>query len=207
MVAYGTRSAPPTLLSYEPPLPGLAVPRPAHRRFCPAGTGKTAYVKRHLASGLPAASFVPCLLNFSAQTSANTTQVTGRRRDGEQHAALPCELYNDVTVVVLDMLLASVSASPSRSMQAGLATCPIAECSPHHHQPPPTATDCPPQDVVDGRLDKRRRGVWGPAGGRRMVVFVDDLNMPQARPNHALCYPCQLLQGQMTDWCNRLQQE
>ncbi|KIZ07416.1 Dynein heavy chain 7, axonemal [Monoraphidium neglectum] len=63
-----------------------------------AGTGKTAYVKRHLASGLPAASFVPCLLNFSAQTSANTTQ-----------------------------------------------------------------------DVVDGRLDKRRRGVWGPAGGRRMV--------------------------------------
>jgi hypothetical protein len=31
---------------------------------------------------------------------------------------------------------------------------------------------------VDGRMDKRRKGVYGPPIGRRAIVFVDDLNMP-----------------------------
>ncbi|KAI8999183.1 dynein heavy chain and region D6 of dynein motor-domain-containing protein [Gaertneriomyces semiglobifer] len=34
------------------------------------------------------------------------------------------------------------------------------------------------QDILDGKMEKRRKGVFGPPVGRRYVIFIDDLNMP-----------------------------
>jgi P-loop containing dynein motor region len=65
-----------------------------------------------------------------------------------------------------------------------------------------------PQEAIEAKLEKRTKGVYAPPGGRRLVAFIDDLNMP-AKSKYGFMPPLELLKLWADNgfWCGPLDSE
>eukprot|EP00939_MAST-03C_sp_MAST-3C-sp1_P000013 g13.t1 len=84
-------------------------------------------------------------------------------------------ITNDRHVLVCGPTGTGKTVNVSRHLQTGMEKKYIPLCMTFSAQTSANQV----QDTIDGKMDKRRKGVFGPMAGKRYIVFIDDCNMPQ----------------------------
>jgi hypothetical protein len=134
------------------------------------GVGKT-MVAEALLGRLPEGR-VSMTINFSAQTSSNSLQVRPR--------LLQCHSRCTECITLLVYAPAGqLGAAPPPAVSATRSHHAEEHSCLAHHSRAAAHDGVRMQDTIEGRLEKRSKGVFAPVGGKKLVTFIDDLNMPQ----------------------------
>lgn len=118
----------------------------------PVGTGKTSIAQSVLQS-LPSSQWSVLIVNMSAQVCG------GRGLDCQLPAI--CSAWN-----------LGAQRPPRHISLAGGGALYISHVLSHQ------TTSNNVQSIIESRVEKRTKGVYVPFGGKSMITFMDDLNMP-----------------------------
>ncbi|XP_053613118.1 dynein axonemal heavy chain 2 isoform X1 [Plodia interpunctella] len=113
---------------------------------------------------------------------------------------VPTVEFIRVQIIALDMLVAGygvIVGGPTGTGKTFLIQGTLASLDPSKYSQQvlnmsAQTTAANVQDIIEARLEKRTKGNYVPAGGKKMIAFMDDINMP-VRDNYGSQPPLELV--------------